>query len=169
MEQSHQAIDAWLSAMPVMSAEEIDRCEAELEEVVTTAQRKLAVVRLLRQGDRESRPARTAVSAPVDQQPNAYRAGRKRRLSPERTAIIDLIGHEPHGMSPTEVWRRLTERGMEATTNAIQTTMGRMVKDGQLRRVDQGRYMASAPVDDLLSATHPGTNGNGAHAEEAMT
>lgn len=142
-----QTIDAWLDAMPVMSAEEIGRYEAELEQQIATAQRKLAVVRLIRQGDPESRPIEAPGStAPVNGQGNSQRLGRKRRLSAERAAIIELIRQEPGGLSPTEVWRRLSARGMEATTNAIQTTMGRMVKDGQLRRVEQGLYQLAPTI-----------------------
>lgn len=163
-------LDAWLDAMPVVSAEELDRRERALTDLLDETNRKLAVIRLLRGGH----PVRTRPDTPQSSSPSMTRIrqhnAHARKLSPEREAIVRLIEQHPAGLSPSVVWRRLTAAGMEVSSNAIQTTMSRMAHAGQLLRVEAGLYRlpTQTPAADLLSASTANGNGNGAHAEEAM-
>jgi len=168
--------EAWRAAMPV---EGVRARKAQLRADRDSIDQELALLDLLEQTytlhvhteDTEPhRPEPESHSQPVSVNGNGNGNGhdgerfsprivelpqRKRRLSPERAAIIRLIEQNPQGMSPTDVWRRLTADG-DATVkqNAVQTTMGRMVQAGQLLRVEQGRYRlpSQVPGGTLLSA-----------------
>jgi hypothetical protein len=129
----------WLAAMPV---KDVRGRIAELE-------KELEVLRLLDRQHRQQNREGTKIGHTV----------RRRSLSPERTAIIELIRSDPEGLSPSDV-----AQALGLSTNAAQTTLSRMVQANQLVRVEQGRYRlpAHVPAADVLSGTEGGSdNGNG--------
>ncbi|MGD1057075.1 MAG: MarR family transcriptional regulator [Solirubrobacteraceae bacterium] len=116
------AYEQWLAAMPV---DEVRARIAELE-------RELDALRALEYQQQQAhnlRLYRAAVAERVQQ------GKRRRRLSPERMAIIDLIKKNPDGVSPDDVARAI---GM--THNAAQTNLSRMQQAGVVQRVAQGLY-----------------------------
>lgn len=117
--------EAWLQAMPV---DAVRHRIAELE-------RELEVMRLLERQHRQRRRPEVQTATPPTTGSVHMPSGRARRMSPEREAIVAVLHEHPEGASPAEVASAL---GKEQ--NPIQTNMSRMVKAGQLERVEQGRY-----------------------------
>ena len=139
--------EAWLSQMPVQG---VRQRIAQLEQ-------ELAFLRQLEwlreQTTRSVSPTDTPSSLPVDQTstPDTPPSNdRRRRLSPERKAIIEVIRQQPAGMSPFDVAQLLGR----SDANAVQTNMSRMARAGQLLRVEQGRYRLppNVPAASLLDA-----------------
>jgi hypothetical protein len=129
------AYEAWLAAMPV---EDVDERIAELE-------RELQVLRLLKRrraaavhGEHVAEQAKPVLPLPR----------RKRRLSPEREAIVMLIAKNPEGVSPADV-----SRALEVSPNAAQTNLSRMQEAGMVQRVAQGLYRLPAhiPASEILN------------------
>jgi hypothetical protein len=121
------SFEDWLATMPV---EDVRHRIADLE-------RELEVMRVLERRHRLTAPSpSTSMPPPADSPPvTPPRGARGRRLSPERTAIIDVLRQHPDGMAPVEVASAL---GKE--TNPIQTNMSRMTKAGMIVRVGTGQY-----------------------------
>jgi hypothetical protein len=144
--------EQWLAQMP---REGVRQRIAQLE-------RELEILRQLERlpipssgGTAPSRPTSLSPSRPVTAStPTASGTGR-RKLSPERQAILDAVRERPEGMAPVEVARHLGRDN----PNPIQTNMSRMVNAGLLVRVAQGRYQLAdqpAPASLLNGATPEG-------------
>ncbi len=145
--------EAWLQAMPV---DDVRHRIAELE-------RELEVMRLLERQHRQQRRPEEQATPPTTGSVHMP-SGRARRMSPEREAIVAVLQEHPEGASPAEVASAL---GKEQ--NPIQTNMSRMVKAGQLERVEQGRYklpptiQTDAPQQEgraVLDAFQPAPSGS---------
>jgi hypothetical protein len=150
------SLDAWLAAMPVK----------DVQERIKVLERELEVLRTL------ERQHRQRAGAPEPPQPvparfygggKAVPVGKKRarrRVSPERTAIIEVLREHPEGMSPRDITAALQERGGTSDQNAIQTLLSRMstAEPPQVVRVEYGRYQLPSPdtTARLLNGTAGG-------------
>jgi predicted Rossmann fold nucleotide-binding protein DprA/Smf involved in DNA uptake len=117
--------DDWLAAMPI---DEVHARIAELE-------RELELLRSLEQKRENARRDLILRAAIAERNRTAHGGKRRRRLSPERTAIVELIAKNPDGMSPDDV-----ARGVGMSPNAAQTNLSRMQQAGIVQRVAQGLY-----------------------------
>lgn len=138
------SLDAWLAAMPVQDVDRrIEQLEGELE-ILRTLKRQRARVGSVGAGPAPDRVVsannRIETGSASEVLKASGTAKRARRLSPERAAIIRQIRDQPEGMSPADVTLALKAQGIDADQNAIQTTMSRMARAGQLLRVEYGNY-----------------------------
>lgn len=151
------SLDAWLAAMPVQDVDRrIDQLEGELE-VLRTLKRQRARVGSV---GPSPAPADQATAAETRIEANST-AKRARRLSPERAAIVRQVSGQPDGMSPADVTLALKADGLDADQNAIQTTMSRMARAGQLLRVEYGKYRlpSQTTAASLLNGSAGGEEG----------
>lgn len=142
------SLAAWLAAMPV------EAVQARIRELET----ELAGLRTLeRQHKTRNRQEQVTDSRAVTTQAPQSR----RRLSPQREAILEVIAQHPDGVGPAHVWRTLVEGGMEIESNAVQTNMSRMVQAGLIRRLGQGLYTVASntPTPSLLNGSTGGDEG----------
>jgi len=157
-------LDAWLAAMPVRELQErIRKLEGELDAL--RALEQAASLRGAPQPAAAPVPASEPSPAPATPSPDpdveGARAVSHRRLSRERRMIIQMLQRYPNGAGPHDIGEALRQQGVSMQDNAVQTNMSRMVKAGQLVRVEQGRYRLPSPnsTASLLNGSAGGEQG----------
>jgi hypothetical protein len=151
------SLNAWLAAMPV----------GDVERRITELERELALLRTLAQARQVSPAAADTGSTPTADVTTEALVGLgvaavtielPARLSRERAAILDVLSQRPERSgSPSLVGRALRERGFDVQDTAVQTTMSRMVKAGQLVRHGKGNY--SLPPESATPALNGAAGG----------
>src|ERR1017187_7893719 len=124
----------------------------DVKERIAELERELAVLRLLEQRHRQTAPPNPAAQIDRSRPPERpevlagrliERQQRRRRVSPERQAIIDLLQKNPNGVSPSDV-----SRALDTSPHAAQTNLSRMVQAGMVQRVEQGLYRLAAHLPE---------------------
>lgn len=117
-------------------AEKVERLEEELAREMQLLEQIASV--LAQQDSFEERGGRVSMR---DTSGSPYERFARRGPVGIRTALINIMRQRPGGpWSPTELQTRLEERGQPTSRSNLQTTLARMLKDGQIAKLHRGAY-----------------------------
>jgi hypothetical protein len=133
-----------LAAQP---EETLDGMAATLQSTIEQAQAQLELVEAARNRRGRRRPTRSDVPQGTGSRAHYLK----------RDELFQIVAEQGKPVSPAEIHAILIERHYDIASAAVRTGMGRLVRDGRLVRLDEGRYAVN--YEREIGAD--GANGNG--------